>query len=91
MTRTTLEMAPPLQTSTPHQQEDVWPLGMIWCATGPIHGGASVESGFEPVTLWPQSRDLTTRPQRPEETEEVNNSDNNTPFARQRSSIQLLH
>ncbi|GBN14420.1 hypothetical protein AVEN_210121-1 [Araneus ventricosus] len=25
MTRTTPELAPPLQTSTPHQREDVWP------------------------------------------------------------------
>ncbi|GBN85792.1 hypothetical protein AVEN_95172-1 [Araneus ventricosus] len=32
---------------------------------GPIHGGSSVESGLEPGTLWPQSRDLTTRPPRP--------------------------
>ncbi|GBM89774.1 hypothetical protein AVEN_196283-1 [Araneus ventricosus] len=31
----------------------------------PIHGGSSVESGFEPGTLRPQSRDLTTRPPRP--------------------------
>ncbi|GBN08304.1 hypothetical protein AVEN_90466-1 [Araneus ventricosus] len=28
----------------------------------PIHGGSSVESGFEPGTLRLQSRDLTTRP-----------------------------
>ncbi|GBO05487.1 hypothetical protein AVEN_57977-1 [Araneus ventricosus] len=32
----------------------------------PIHCGSSVESGFEPGTLRPQSRDLTTRPPRPE-------------------------
>ncbi|GBM70196.1 hypothetical protein AVEN_20500-1 [Araneus ventricosus] len=32
----------------------------------PIHGGSSVESGFEPGTLRPQSRDLTTRTQRPQ-------------------------
>ncbi|GBN34770.1 hypothetical protein AVEN_209528-1 [Araneus ventricosus] len=65
MTRTTPELAPHLQTSTPHQGEDVWPLRMIWRATGPIHGGSSMESGFEPGTLWPKSRDLTTRPLRP--------------------------
>ncbi|GBL72237.1 hypothetical protein AVEN_115206-1 [Araneus ventricosus] len=65
MTRTTPELAPPLQTSTPHRREDVWPLRMNWRATGPIHGGSSVESGFEPGTLRPQSRDLTTRPPRP--------------------------
>ncbi|GBN48200.1 hypothetical protein AVEN_156177-1 [Araneus ventricosus] len=65
MTRTTPELAPPLQASTPHQREGVWPLRMIWRAAGPIHGGSSGESGFEPGTLRPQSRDLTTRPPRP--------------------------
>ncbi|GBM18202.1 hypothetical protein AVEN_151734-1 [Araneus ventricosus] len=55
MTRTTPELAPPLQASTPHQREDLWPLCMIWYETGPIHGGSSVESGFEPGTLRPQS------------------------------------
>ncbi|GBO26496.1 hypothetical protein AVEN_49694-1, partial [Araneus ventricosus] len=29
------------------------------------HGGSSVESGFEPGTFWPRSRDVTTRPPRP--------------------------
>ncbi|GBO34290.1 hypothetical protein AVEN_166295-1 [Araneus ventricosus] len=38
---------------------------MIWRAAGPIHGGSSVESGFGPGTLRPQSRGLTTRPPRP--------------------------
>ncbi|GBM60489.1 hypothetical protein AVEN_212041-1 [Araneus ventricosus] len=38
MMRTEPELAPPLQASTPHQLEDVWPLRMIWHATGPIHG-----------------------------------------------------
>ncbi|GBN72266.1 hypothetical protein AVEN_161408-1 [Araneus ventricosus] len=37
---------------------------MIERATGPMHGGSSVESGFEPGTLWPRSRDLTTWPPR---------------------------
>ncbi|GBM77606.1 hypothetical protein AVEN_165632-1 [Araneus ventricosus] len=32
----------------------------------PIHGGSSVESGFEPGTLQPQSRNLTTRPPQPQ-------------------------
>ncbi|GBM34437.1 hypothetical protein AVEN_226851-1 [Araneus ventricosus] len=32
---------------------------------GPIHGGSSVESGFEHGILRPQSRDLTTRSPRP--------------------------
>ncbi|GBM47047.1 hypothetical protein AVEN_68367-1 [Araneus ventricosus] len=36
----------------------------IWSATGPIHGGSSVESSFDPGTHRPQSRDLTTRPPR---------------------------
>ncbi|GBO45845.1 hypothetical protein AVEN_164697-1 [Araneus ventricosus] len=65
MTRTTPRLAPPLQTSTPHQRGGVWPLRMIWRATGPIHGGSSVESGLEPGALRFQSRDLTTRPPRP--------------------------
>ncbi|GBO16701.1 hypothetical protein AVEN_268950-1 [Araneus ventricosus] len=40
-------------------------LGYQNCAAGPIHGGSSVESGFELGTLQPQSRDLTSRPPRP--------------------------
>ncbi|GBL72471.1 hypothetical protein AVEN_115387-1 [Araneus ventricosus] len=47
MTRAT----PPLQASTQHQREGVWLLRMIQRAAGPIHGGSSVESGFEPGTL----------------------------------------
>ncbi|GBL72047.1 hypothetical protein AVEN_115068-1 [Araneus ventricosus] len=38
---------------------------MIWRATGTMHGGSSVESGFEPETLRSRGRDLTTRPPRP--------------------------
>ncbi|GBM09072.1 hypothetical protein AVEN_87682-1 [Araneus ventricosus] len=56
MTRTTPELAPPLQTSEP--------LRMIQRTTGPIHVGSSVESGFEPASLR-SGRDLTTRPPRP--------------------------
>ncbi|GBM65545.1 hypothetical protein AVEN_83392-1 [Araneus ventricosus] len=56
MTRTTPKLAPPLQTSTPHQREDVWPLEgrvMVWrkpnqqmltknsCGTV-LHGGGGV-------------------------------------------------
>ncbi|GBO31827.1 hypothetical protein AVEN_207007-1 [Araneus ventricosus] len=63
MKRTTPELAAPLQTSSPHQREDVWPLGTIYRATGSIHGGSSVESGFELGALRP--RDLTTMPPRP--------------------------
>ncbi|GBN01306.1 hypothetical protein AVEN_240022-1 [Araneus ventricosus] len=65
MTRTTPELAPPLQASAPRQREGVWPLRMIWRTTGPIHDGSSVESGFGPEALLPQSRDPTTRPPRP--------------------------
>ncbi|GBN64492.1 hypothetical protein AVEN_218258-1 [Araneus ventricosus] len=54
---------------TPHQREDVLPpVGDMIMTTydyGPIHGGSSVESGFEPGTLRSQSRDLTTRQSRP--------------------------
>ncbi|GBN52870.1 hypothetical protein AVEN_87313-1 [Araneus ventricosus] len=34
---------------------------MIQRATGPIHGGSTVDSGFEPVTLQSRGQDLTTR------------------------------
>ncbi|GBO04043.1 hypothetical protein AVEN_154146-1 [Araneus ventricosus] len=40
---------------------------MVWRATGPIHGGSSVESVFEPATLRSRGRDLTTRPPRPQQ------------------------
>ncbi|GBL98388.1 hypothetical protein AVEN_187726-1 [Araneus ventricosus] len=39
---------------------------MIWRAAGPIRGSSSVASGFEPGTLRSQSRDITTRPPRPD-------------------------
>ncbi|GBO41320.1 hypothetical protein AVEN_257146-1 [Araneus ventricosus] len=65
MTRTTPELAPPLQASAPFQREDVWPLRMIWRAPGPIHGGSSVELGFEPAALRSGGRGLATRPPRP--------------------------
>ncbi|GBO03296.1 hypothetical protein AVEN_39676-1 [Araneus ventricosus] len=38
------------------------PLRMIWRAAGSIHDGSSVESGFEPETLWQRSRHLNSRP-----------------------------
>ncbi|GBM28117.1 hypothetical protein AVEN_176605-1 [Araneus ventricosus] len=50
---------------TPHQREDVWSLRTIQRATGPMRGGSSEQSGLEPGTLRPQSRDLTTTPPRP--------------------------
>ncbi|GBN07048.1 hypothetical protein AVEN_150760-1 [Araneus ventricosus] len=49
----------------PRQREEFWQLRMIYSATGPIRGGSSVESGFEPGVLWPQGRDPTIRPPRP--------------------------
>ncbi|GBN57140.1 hypothetical protein AVEN_187254-1 [Araneus ventricosus] len=65
MTRTTPEQASPLQTSAPHQRDDVWSPTYDFRVTGPTHDGSSVESGFEPGTLRHLSRDLTTRPPRP--------------------------
>ncbi|GBM71729.1 hypothetical protein AVEN_137503-1 [Araneus ventricosus] len=47
------------------------PLRMIERATVPINYGSSVESGFEPGTLRPQGRYLTTRPPRPEEETQI--------------------
>ncbi|GBM59034.1 hypothetical protein AVEN_104706-1, partial [Araneus ventricosus] len=63
MTRTTPELAP-LSRSF-HSTPPFGPLCMGYQAAGPIHGGSSVESGFEPGTLRLQSRDLTTRPPPP--------------------------
>ncbi|GBM94821.1 hypothetical protein AVEN_26532-1 [Araneus ventricosus] len=70
-----------LQTSTPHQREDVWPPRMIQRATGPIHDGSSAESGFEPGTLRPQRQDLTTRPLRPHGCQEYTRVQNFKAFA----------
>ncbi|GBN59897.1 hypothetical protein AVEN_94220-1 [Araneus ventricosus] len=55
MTRETPELAPPLQTSEPHQREG---------ATDPIHDGSLVESGFEPGALRLGSRQFSTKPKR---------------------------
>ncbi|GBM08436.1 hypothetical protein AVEN_267709-1 [Araneus ventricosus] len=61
MTRTTLELARPLHTSTPHQRGYVWfPMYGVACKSY-IPGESSVESGFEPGTFPPRSRDLTIR------------------------------
>ncbi|GBO18564.1 hypothetical protein AVEN_201325-1 [Araneus ventricosus] len=62
MARTAPELAPPLTTSVRHQSEGVWAVHMIWRAAGPIHGGSSVESGFEPAALRSRGRGLATRP-----------------------------
>ncbi|GBM22718.1 Aminomethyltransferase, mitochondrial [Araneus ventricosus] len=48
MASSTAEPAPPLQAPAPHQREDIRPLRMAWYG---IHGGSSVESGFEPGAL----------------------------------------
>ncbi|GBM58673.1 hypothetical protein AVEN_251936-1 [Araneus ventricosus] len=55
MTRATPEMAPPLQTSEPHQREG---------ATDPIHDGSLLESDFEPGALRFGGRQLSTNPKR---------------------------
>ncbi|GBM86211.1 hypothetical protein AVEN_239241-1 [Araneus ventricosus] len=52
--RWTPELAP--------ERDNVWPLRMILRATGPKHGGSSMESGFEPGTLRSRSRELSTVP-----------------------------
>ncbi|GBM78323.1 hypothetical protein AVEN_222143-1 [Araneus ventricosus] len=65
MTRTTPDLAPTVQASTPHQRQGVWPLRFIYRVTGAMHDGSSVESGIGPGTLLPENRDLTTRPPRP--------------------------
>ncbi|GBN07641.1 hypothetical protein AVEN_228397-1 [Araneus ventricosus] len=65
MTRTTPELATPSPnchaTLTGGRLATTYDLA----CNSPIHGGSSVESGFESGTLWLQSRDLTTRPPRP--------------------------
>ncbi|GBM67742.1 hypothetical protein AVEN_188582-1 [Araneus ventricosus] len=48
MTRTTHELAPPLQSSAPHQRKDVWPGFNMHQAQ--LYVGSLVESGFEPRT-----------------------------------------
>ncbi|GBO18180.1 hypothetical protein AVEN_271760-1 [Araneus ventricosus] len=59
MTRTTPELAPLLQISAPHYQDDVWPPTYdLTCNRPTYNGGSSVESGFKPGTLRPRSRDL---------------------------------
>ncbi|GBM20113.1 hypothetical protein AVEN_268428-1 [Araneus ventricosus] len=63
MTKMTPALASLFQISASSHREDAWLLCMIYHATGPIHGGSSVKSGFEPGTL--QHRDLATRPKRP--------------------------
>ncbi|GBM01344.1 hypothetical protein AVEN_135771-1 [Araneus ventricosus] len=60
------QLAPPLQTSTPHQREDVWPLSHAFnlqqaqCTTE-----LQWNRVCEPGALRSQCGDLTTRPPRP--------------------------
>ncbi|GBN30450.1 hypothetical protein AVEN_255441-1 [Araneus ventricosus] len=65
MTRTTPELAHPSPNF--HSTLTGGRLATTYDLTRniPIYGGSSVESGFEPGTVRPQSRDLTTRPPRP--------------------------
>ncbi|GBM09997.1 hypothetical protein AVEN_23988-1 [Araneus ventricosus] len=65
MMRTTPERVPHLQTSAPHQWENVSLLRFIYHATDPIHGKSSVESGFGLGVLGSRSRDLIARPPGP--------------------------
>ncbi|GBL99928.1 hypothetical protein AVEN_19423-1 [Araneus ventricosus] len=68
MTRTTPELAPPLQASTPHQREGVWPRAYGWACIGPNTQPIFNGIVFEPGTLWLRGRHLTTRPPRLPET-----------------------
>ncbi|GBM22441.1 hypothetical protein AVEN_221506-1 [Araneus ventricosus] len=61
MTRTIPELAPLLETKTTHQREGVWSPTYDLTCNRPVYDGSSVESGLEPGTLRPQSRDLATR------------------------------
>ncbi|GBN91324.1 hypothetical protein AVEN_133421-1 [Araneus ventricosus] len=54
----------PLQTSAPYRREGIWPR-RIGGRQPRLHGGSSVESGFEPGIVRLQGRGLTTRPPRP--------------------------
>ncbi|GBM46669.1 hypothetical protein AVEN_261049-1 [Araneus ventricosus] len=63
MTRTTPELAPPLQTSAPHQLKNVWPLTYDLACNSPNTRRIFRGIGFR---TWPQNRDLTTRLPRPQ-------------------------
>ncbi|GBM60456.1 hypothetical protein AVEN_117969-1 [Araneus ventricosus] len=65
MKRTTPELAPPRQISRHISGRAFRHLRLIRRATDPMHGGSSVESGFEPGTFRLRNRDLTTRSLRP--------------------------
>ncbi|GBO04267.1 hypothetical protein AVEN_150639-1 [Araneus ventricosus] len=63
MMRKAPRLTPPPQTSAPHQPENFWPPAYDSTCNTP--NTRRIVSGFEPRTLQPQSRDLTTRPPRP--------------------------
>ncbi|GBL97102.1 hypothetical protein AVEN_254138-1 [Araneus ventricosus] len=65
MTRTPPGLAPPLQTSAPHQREDVWPPTYDLTCNRP--NTRRIFSGIG--NLRPQSRDLITRPPWPHKLE----------------------
>ncbi|GBN50212.1 hypothetical protein AVEN_17087-1 [Araneus ventricosus] len=62
---TTPEMTP--LSPNFHATPEVGRLAITYdlACSSPIHGGSSVESGFEPGALRPEGRGLTTRRQRP--------------------------
>ncbi|GBN40814.1 hypothetical protein AVEN_156746-1 [Araneus ventricosus] len=68
MTRTTPGLTSPLKTPAPHQRENVWSLRLIQRAADKIHGGSSVELGFEPAALRTRGQNLTTSPPWPHTT-----------------------
>ncbi|GBL86735.1 hypothetical protein AVEN_95985-1 [Araneus ventricosus] len=57
MTRKTLELSPPLQTSATHQRENI--LSTMHELARNKHSGSSAESGFKSGTFRPRSQDLT--------------------------------
>ncbi|GBM46656.1 hypothetical protein AVEN_274153-1 [Araneus ventricosus] len=57
MMRTTPEPVPPLQTSVPHQREEIWPR-RIKGASDPLTRGSSMESGFKFGAPQPEAETL---------------------------------
>ncbi|GBN94134.1 hypothetical protein AVEN_56085-1 [Araneus ventricosus] len=67
------ELAPPLQTSGPHQLEDFWRRGK-WRVPVPLTRQFFDGSGFEPGNLQPRGRNLNTRSPRPQQDHKNQNS-----------------
>ncbi|GBN12333.1 hypothetical protein AVEN_241526-1 [Araneus ventricosus] len=65
MTRTTPELAPPLQTSAPLRREDIWSLPYDLACNRPHTRWIFKGIGFRTATLRSRGRDPTTRPPRP--------------------------